>query len=170
MIYALISIPTSLGSFGAAFSPEGLGYLSYPSQPPQQAARWLARWHPQATISTTHPLAESLTDQLQHYLDGRLQQFDLPLDLQGTTFQRHVWQALLQIPYGHTMSYQQLAIHLGRPRAARAVGAANAVNPIPIIVPCHRLIGSHGQLTGYGGGLSLKQTLLSLEQAKRPML
>jgi methylated-DNA-[protein]-cysteine S-methyltransferase len=102
--------------------------------------------------------------QLGEYFDGRRQVFDLPLDLDGTSFQRVVWEALLGIGYGETISYGQLADQIGRPTAARAVGLANGRNPVSIIVPCHRVVGSDGSLTGYGGGLATKRRLLDLEQ------
>jgi len=89
--------------------------------------------------------------------------FELPLDLRGTEFQRAVWQALLEIPYGETRSYAEIARQVGQPNAVRAVGAANGANPIPIVVPCHRVIGRDGSLTGYGGGLDKKVFLLQLE-------
>jgi methylated-DNA-[protein]-cysteine S-methyltransferase len=103
--------------------------------------------------------------QLQAYFAGKLRTFDLPLDMQGTPFQKHVWNELEKIPYGETRSYLQIALAVGTPKTVRAVGAANGSNPIPIIVPCHRVIGSTGKLTGYGGGLPLKQRLLELEGA-----
>ena len=103
--------------------------------------------------------------QLKAYFAGRLERFDVPLDPQGTPFQREVWRGLRRIPYGRTRSYADMARRLGRPRAFRAVGAANGQNPISIIIPCHRLIGSSGHLTDYGGGLSVKRALLSLEGA-----
>jgi methylated-DNA-[protein]-cysteine S-methyltransferase len=102
--------------------------------------------------------------QLEAYFAGRLTSFDLPLDPAGTEFQRLVWAALREIPYGQTVTYGQLAAALGRPAASRAVGLANGRNPISIIVPCHRVIGSDGSLTGYGGGLDRKRLLLDLEQ------
>jgi len=98
--------------------------------------------------------------QLSEYFTGRRREFDLPLALDGTDFQRATWHALRSIPFGRTMSYGELARRLGRPRAVRAVGAANGANPIPIIVPCHRVIGADGTLTGYGGGLAIKRRLL----------
>lgn len=112
-----------------------------------------------------HPstLTEQAADQLQSYFNGQLVQFDLPLAPQGSAFQQSVWQALCSIPYGETTSYGQLAAHIDRPKAARAVGAANGANPIAIIIPCHRVNGSQGQLTGYAGGLPRKQFLLQLE-------
>ncbi|RKT52397.1 methylated-DNA-[protein]-cysteine S-methyltransferase [Saccharothrix australiensis] len=101
--------------------------------------------------------------QLEEYFAGRLTEFDVPLDLRGTPFQRTVWAALLSVPYGQTVSYGELAAALGRPTAARAVGMANGRNPISIIVPCHRVVGSTGDLTGYGGGLARKRQLLEFE-------
>ncbi len=101
--------------------------------------------------------------QLTEYFAGERRAFDLPLKLDGTEFQMSVLQALQQIPYGETTSYAEIAERIGRPRAVRAVGAANGRNPIPIIVPCHRVIGSHGELTGFGGGLDTKEALLRLE-------
>jgi methylated-DNA-[protein]-cysteine S-methyltransferase len=103
--------------------------------------------------------------QLRAYFAGELRKFDLPLDMQGTAFQKRVWEELLHIPYGETRSYMQVAKALGAPHAVRAVGAANGANPVPIVVPCHRVIGSSGKLTGYGGGLELKKRLLELEGA-----
>ncbi|HEU5417592.1 MAG TPA: methylated-DNA--[protein]-cysteine S-methyltransferase [Streptosporangiaceae bacterium] len=102
--------------------------------------------------------------QLEAYFAGQLTRFDLPLSPGGTEFQRQVWAALRQIPYGGTVTYGQLAAQLGRPAASRAVGLANGRNPISIVVPCHRVIGSDGSLTGYGGGLDRKRFLLDLEQ------
>lgn len=106
------------------------------------------------------------TEQLSEYFAGTRKYFDIPLDLEGTQFQIEVWQSLTGIRYGETNTYVQQAKKIGRPRAARAVGGANAVNPIPIVLPCHRIVGANGSLTGYGGGTSLlyiKQYLLNLE-------
>jgi len=101
--------------------------------------------------------------QLRAYFAGELRDFDLPLDLQGTDFQKRVWQELRNIPYGETRSYSRVASAIGAPKSVRAVGAANGRNPIPIVVPCHRVIGAGGSLVGYGGGLPLKKLLLDLE-------
>ncbi|MGK3201995.1 methylated-DNA--[protein]-cysteine S-methyltransferase [Amycolatopsis sp. MEPSY49] len=106
--------------------------------------------------------------QLKEYFAGRRREFDLPLAFHGTPFQRSVWAALLDIPYGETASYGELAQLLGKPAAARAVGLANGKNPISIIVPCHRVIGSTGSLTGYGGGLERKRYLLDFERRPSP--
>jgi methylated-DNA-[protein]-cysteine S-methyltransferase len=103
-------------------------------------------------------------DQLNAYFAGELIDFDVELDLRGTEFQQRVWKALLTIPYGETRPYGEIAEQIGAPGAARAVGLANGHNPIAIIVPCHRVIGANGHLTGYGGGLSRKQALLELER------
>jgi methylated-DNA-[protein]-cysteine S-methyltransferase len=101
--------------------------------------------------------------QLQAYFAGERKNFDLALILEGTDFQKRVWNALRKISYGETISYKQLAEMIGSPKAVRAVGAANGANPIPIIIPCHRVIGNDGSLTGFGGGLTLKKQLLELE-------
>lgn len=105
-------------------------------------------------------------DQLVAYFAGELTSFELELDLRGTEFQRRVWQALLTIPYGETRSYGEIAEQIGAPGSARAVGLANGHNPIAIVVPCHRVIGSNGSLTGFGGGLGRKRTLLELENQR----
>ena len=105
-------------------------------------------------------------DQLGAYFAGELTDFDIELDLRGTNFQQRVWKALLTIPYGETRSYGEIAEQIGVPGAARAVGLANGHNPIAIVVPCHRVIGASGSLTGYGGGLDRKRTLLELEKKR----
>jgi methylated-DNA-[protein]-cysteine S-methyltransferase len=109
------------------------------------------------------PFAEAAR-QLREYFDGERTEFDLPLALDGTAFQQRVWAALRAIPYGQTVSYGQLADQLGQPSASRAVGLANGKNPVGIIVPCHRVVGADGSLTGYGGGIERKRYLLAHEQ------
>lgn len=111
------------------------------------------------------PLLREARAQLAAYFDGRLRQFDLPLAPEGTAFRQRVWQALQEIPYGTTATYGQIAARIGSPKASRAVGQANHDNPIPIIIPCHRVIGASGALTGYAGGLEIKRALLRLEGA-----
>jgi methylated-DNA-[protein]-cysteine S-methyltransferase len=108
--------------------------------------------------------------QLKAYFVGKLTEFELPLVLEGTEFQLRVWHNLQKIPYGETVSYGQLAKRIGSPDAARAVGLANGLNPIPIIIPCHRVIGSNGDLTGFGGGLPTKKKLLALESRQLSFL
>jgi methylated-DNA-[protein]-cysteine S-methyltransferase len=105
-----------------------------------------------------------VTAQLTEYFEGRRRLFELPLAPEGTPFQLRVWNALLEIPYGETTSYGELAARIGDRSASRAVGLANGSNPLPIVIPCHRVIGSNGKLTGYGGGLAVKQQLLVLER------
>lgn len=113
------------------------------------------------------PLLQKASAQLSEYFDGRRKMFDLPLSLHGTPFQKACWNALCAIPYGQTRSYAQQAAAVGNPRACRAVGMANHANPVMILIPCHRVIGSNGQLTGYAGGLAFKRFLLDLEAAHR---
>ncbi|MCL2050665.1 MAG: methylated-DNA--[protein]-cysteine S-methyltransferase [Lachnospiraceae bacterium] len=110
-----------------------------------------------------NPLIEKALSQLEDYFAGRLKEFDLPLEAIGTEFQKRVWQNLLKIPYGETKSYREIAEMSNSPKGFRAVGMANNRNPIAIIIPCHRVIGADGSLTGFGGGLSLKEFLLRLE-------
>jgi methylated-DNA-[protein]-cysteine S-methyltransferase len=108
--------------------------------------------------------------QLRAYFAGELERFDLLLAPHGTTFQQKCWSELCHIPYGETISYGELARRIGNPNASRAVGLANGSNPIPIIIPCHRVIGSNGKLTGYGGGLPIKEKLLALEKRQMRLL
>ena len=109
-------------------------------------------------------------EQLQSYFAGDRKNFEIPLDLNGTEFQKKVWSALRSIPYGETISYKELAERVGSPKAVRAVGAANGANPVPIIIPCHRVIANDGSLTGFGGGLVLKKKLLQLENRQLTLL
>ncbi len=111
-----------------------------------------------------HPQLAEAARQLRAYFAGELREFRLALDLRGSDFQKRVWRELSAIPYGETRSYGEIAAAIGAPRAVRAVGAANGANPVPIVVPCHRVIGAGGKLTGYGGGLPLKRRLLELER------
>jgi methylated-DNA-[protein]-cysteine S-methyltransferase len=115
------------------------------------------------------PLKETI-GQLRAYFAGELENFDLPLVPHGTPFQLKVWEQLCEIPYGETISYGDLAGRIGNPKASRAVGLANGSNPIPIVIPCHRVIGSNGKLTGYGGGLPIKEKLLALERRQLRLL
>ncbi|MBV2147021.1 methylated-DNA--[protein]-cysteine S-methyltransferase [Sphingobium sp. AS12] len=113
---------------------------------------------------TDHPILRQTADQLADYFAGTRQQFDLPLDFRGTAFQQRVWAALLAIPFGETRSYGAIASAIGKPTASRAVGAANGRNPISIIAPCHRVVGSNGALTGFAGGLAAKTWLIEHER------
>ena len=154
------TMPSSIGELLLAGDPTGLRHIQFKSRdftPPD--------W--QAVAALPYPVAE----QLDAYFAGHLRSFDLPLHPQGTAFQRKVWAALAEIPYGETISYLELARRIGNPSSVRAVGLANGRNPLPIVVPCHRVIGSNGALVGYAGGLPIKRALLALEGAlASPML
>jgi methylated-DNA-[protein]-cysteine S-methyltransferase len=115
-------------------------------------------------IEQDDEILEKTRKQVDEYLNGNRKEFGMPLLMVGTEFQRRVWKALMKVPYGATATYGQIAEDIGSPKAVRAVGNANSANPISIIVPCHRIIGSDGELVGYGGGLSVKKRLLKLEQ------
>lgn len=121
---------------------------------------------PYDSIIEETALIKEASGQIDEYLEGRRKYFDLPLFINGTPFQRMVWEALITIPYGETRSYKDIAVQIGKSKACRAVGMANNRNPIAIIIPCHRVIGSKGELVGYGGGLDIKKRLLSLEGKK----
>jgi methylated-DNA-[protein]-cysteine S-methyltransferase len=120
---------------------------------------------PEMRMEETETLKKA-AGQLMEYLQGKRTVFDMPLAPEGTAFQKQVWEALLKIPYGETSTYGKLAREICKPGAARAVGMANNRNPIPVIIPCHRVIGADGSLTGYGGGLPMKEKLLALEKGK----
>lgn len=128
------------------------------------AVTLLARTDEPAGDEGRTPLTDQVFDQIMEYLEGRRREFDFPYLLRGTQFQRKVWQALCDIPYGETRTYGEISAAVGSPGAARAVGMANHRNPILIAVPCHRVIGADGSLTGYGGGLDMKKALLQLEK------
>jgi methylated-DNA-[protein]-cysteine S-methyltransferase len=113
-----------------------------------------------------HPVLRQAARELREYFAGERREFSVPLDFTGTAFQNKVWRALRSIPFGETRSYGELAAEIGAPKASRAVGAANGRNPIPIILPCHRVIGSSGSLTGFGGGLPMKKQLLAHERTR----
>ena len=121
-------------------------------------------YRPQGASVRETPLIRKAFGQLREYFAGRRTDFDLPVALQGTEFQTGVWKALTEIPYGQTRTYGQIAAQVGRPKASRAVGMANHRNPVSILVPCHRVVGAGGKLTGYAGGLDAKQSLLALEK------
>lgn len=155
---------TPLGDMLAVFSESGLCLLEFTGQKGlDRELRQVAAARGGPARSGTSALTVRLGRQLQEYFSGERQVFDVPMDLVGTAFQQSVWRALLEIPYGATWSYAQEAAHIDRPTAVRAVANANGHNKISIVVPCHRVIGSNGQLTGYGGGLSRKEWLLDME-------
>ncbi|TWI56137.1 methylated-DNA--[protein]-cysteine S-methyltransferase [Halalkalibacter nanhaiisediminis] len=124
---------------------------------------WLKKHGRKGELTHCMETIRPIREQLEDYFSGKRATFDLPLDLCGTIFQKKVWNALKNIGYGKTKSYKEIAQEIGAPKAVRAVGGANNKNPIPIIIPCHRVIGSNGNMVGYGGGLDKKEILLSLE-------
>ena len=151
-----------LGKMLLVADERGLRSINFPAS--RRAEQVKAEW------CEDSPSFTEATRQLHAYFAGELTEFHLPLALEGTEFQLRVWESLLGIPYGETVSYGQLATRLGNPKASRAVGLANGSNPIPIIVPCHRVIGSNGSLVGYGGGLENKKALLALESRQRSLI
>jgi AraC family transcriptional regulator of adaptative response/methylated-DNA-[protein]-cysteine methyltransferase len=162
----LTRLETPLGPMFAAASDAGLCLLEFTDRRMLETQFERLKKLMKAEIVTgLYPLFAEVDRQLQEYFAGQRHNFELPLDLRGTEFQRRVWQALTEIPYGETRSYQQQAESLGNTQAVRAVARANGENRIAIIVPCHRVIGKDGHLTGYGGGLWRKQKLLELEGA-----
>jgi O-6-methylguanine DNA methyltransferase len=156
-------VETPAGVFGAVLTSRGLSRLIFPGEAFEQCDAWVARWEPAAGRSCDRAALLQLGEQLSEYFEGTLRQFTVPLDLRGTPFQQRVWSALRDVGYGELRTYGQVASGMGSPQAVRAVGAANGANPVPIIVPCHRIIGSSGRLIGYGGGLDMKRRLLELE-------
>jgi methylated-DNA-[protein]-cysteine S-methyltransferase len=156
--YAYFDSP--VGRLLLAGDPRGLTLVRFPGE--QGAVRPSADWR-----RDDRALSYAVV-QLEEYFAGERRQFSLPLQPEGTPFQKVVWSALRTIPYGATLSYGELARRIGRPSASRAVGAANGANPLPIIVPCHRVIGADRSLTGFGGGLKTKRFLLALEAGVAP--
>ena len=152
-------IETPIGPLLVAADEAGLRRISFPEKgrARQPEAGWVRDGAPFRVLAR----------QLAEYFAGKRTDFDLPLSATGTEFQESVWRALQDIPYGETVSYGTIATRVGRPTAVRAVGAANGANPIAIVIPCHRVIGADGSLTGYGGGEARKKWLLALERARR---
>ncbi len=161
MTYFATTIPSPVGALKLVASDKGLAAILWENDEPKRV-----RLAP-LTVRPTHPILLQAERELNEYFAGERTSFTLPLDAAGTDFQKKVWSALLTIPYGETRSYGELARQVGNPKASRAVGAANGKNPLSIVVPCHRAIGSNGALTGFAGGLETKQRLLSLEAAGR---
>jgi O-6-methylguanine DNA methyltransferase len=156
-----------LGRIYLAASDRGLCSLSLPAHPIESFfGKILATFQPNYFTQNPDPF-QDLYRQLNDYLSGQRHRFEVSLDLKGTPFQLQTWEALLAIPYGETCSYGEIARAIGRPKAVRAVGQANHNNPVPIVVPCYRVIGSRGDLVGYGSGLPLKEKLLALERQSK---
>ncbi|MCZ7568086.1 MAG: methylated-DNA--[protein]-cysteine S-methyltransferase [Ardenticatenaceae bacterium] len=164
--YTVVSLPVPFDEFMVAATAEGLCWSAFVDQGGLPALRAWATRHCRgvAVQRGLTPLLARARDALQRFFSGRPEPFTVPLDLRGTAFQRAVWWAVLAVPFGRTATYAQIAAQIGRPRAVRAVGAANGANPLTIFVPCHRLVGRNGDLCGYGGGLPRKSALLTLER------
>jgi methylated-DNA-[protein]-cysteine S-methyltransferase len=151
-----------IGKLLLVTSKRGLSQICFEGQAHQTA--------PRADSDDLPAVLRDSVRQLRAYFAGELETFELALAPEGTPFQQKVWGELIKIPYGETISYGELARRIGNPNASRAVGLANGSNPIPIIIPCHRVIGSNGKLTGYGGGLPIKEKLLALEKRQLRLL
>ncbi len=157
-------LESPIGMLRIASTERGLAWVGLPHGGGRGLGGWIRRHAPDARRVPGSLRSSEAAPQLVEYLEGRRLRFDLALDLRGTPFQRAVWRALLAIPYGETASYADVARALGRPEATRAVGAANGANPVPLVVPCHRVIAASGELGGYGAGLELKARLLAMER------
>ncbi len=153
-------LDTPIGQLTLVASEAGLNMILFESEDPPEI---------DAAIDESDPILSSAARQLSEYFAGERREFDLPLDLEGTEFQKDAWLALADVPYGETTSYGEQAQAIGRPGAFRAVGAANGRNPVPIVLPCHRIVGADGSLTGFAGGLDVKARLLALEQSQQSL-
>ena len=163
IVYAWMDSP--FGPVWIATTEVGICAVRLGAGQPDDFFAWLSkRIDPEPPREDPKALAPALT-QLREYFSRTRRQFDLPLDARGTPFHQAVWAKVARIPYGTTTTYGEIARRIGRPRAARAVGGANGANPLPIIIPCHRVIGARGSLVGYGAGLAVKAALLQLEDA-----
>jgi len=157
--YVFKKMTSPVGTLTLVASDKGLAAILWPKDDPKRVRL------PELTRADDHPVLRKAEKELGEYFAGRRRHFTVALDFAGTDFQKKVWKALLDIPFGETRSYGQIARKLGKPSAMRAVGAANGRNPISIIAPCHRVIGANGALTGFAGGLKAKEALLALEAA-----
>jgi methylated-DNA-[protein]-cysteine S-methyltransferase len=161
---------TPIGPLTLFASADGLVTIALPNEAPASAILRLERRLGPIALAGECPLLREARAQLAAYFDGALRAFDLPLAPHGSPFQRAVWAAVATIAYGATVAYRDIARAIDRPAAVRAVGLANGANPLPIVIPCHRVIGANGALTGYGGGLTVKRALLALERGQPALL
>ena len=155
-----------IGQFRIASTEAGLAYVELPHSSGRGMRDWMERYVPERRCVDEIGPNRAAIEQILEYLASERTHFDVPLDLRGTPFQRAVWDALLEIPYGESRSYAEVARAVGRPKAQRAVGSANNANPVSLIVPCHRVIAADGSLGGYGGGKELKARLLAMELSR----
>lgn len=147
-----------------AATPKGLCFVGSQNRPFEELSTWVKKYFPEGLIIEEKEKLQLYAAELIEYLEGERKRFTIPFDYNGTEFQYAVWNALCEIPYGQTKSYSDIARHINKPAAVRAVGAAIGKNPVLITVPCHRIIGKNGSLTGYRGGLEMKTQLLDLER------
>jgi len=160
----MADVESPIGSLRFACSEQGLAYIQLPHQSGRGFDGWRAQRAPSAKIKPGFEPNQRYIAQVIEFLEGKRRDFDFPLDLRGTDFQIAVYAEVARIPFGEVRSYAEVALAVGRPTATRAVGAANGANPIPLVVPCHRVIAKSGHLQGYGGGLDLKARLLAMER------
>jgi len=157
---------TPVGRMRAVSSSRGLVYVELPNASGRGLGGWLSRHAPGAKVLDGYSPNRAAISQVQDYLEGKRDHFDLSVDMRGTSFQVAVFQEVEKIPYGETVTYSDIASRMQRPKAVRAVGAANGANPLPLVIPCHRVVGASGRLQGYAGGLDLKARLLALESGR----
>ncbi len=162
----LARLNSPIGQFRVASTEAGLAYVELPHSSGRGMRDWMERYVPERRCVDEIGPNRAAIEQILEYLASERTDFDVPLDLRGTPFQRTVWNALLEIPYGESRSYADVARAVGRPKAQRAVGSANSANPVSLIVPCHRVIAADGSLGGYGGGQELKARLLAMERSR----
>jgi O-6-methylguanine DNA methyltransferase len=166
VVYRYLDSP--LGSLIIGTTPKGLCFLEFADRHSlTDIHSRYSKWYKMGCVEGSHAILNTLEKELKSYFEGTLQTFSIPLDLRGTPFEIEVWNELLNIVYGETRSYIDIARAIGNPSASRAVGRANGNNPVAIVVPCHRVIASNGKLHGYGGGLWRKEKLLALESRKK---
>lgn len=160
------SLPSAIGTIHVASTSAGVCAISVPAKTQKDLLSWIEQHVEDAVVEESQSKNRQILDELERYFDRRVVRFRSTLDLRGTAFQRRVWSELRKIPYGTVIPYKELARRVGRSKGYRAVGRANAANPLPIVIPCHRVVGSDGNVVGYGAGIPTKEFLLRLEGAK----
>lgn len=157
------TLHSALGKLYVVASDEGIVYIGTPDAPFEEVEDWAKKQFTTYTFEENKRKVARYIDQLEAYFKGELREFDVPIHVKGTPFQQAVWDALKELPYGTTTSYSAIAERIGNPKAVRAVGAAIGANPILAIIPCHRVIGKNGKMTGFRSGIPMKEFLLQLE-------
>lgn len=164
-ILSVADIETSIGRLRLSATAKGLAHVALPHASGRGLAGWIASHCPGATLSEDPGPTQGAAKQILEYLDGGREVFEIPLDLRGTEFQLAAFEQIIAVRYGESRSYGELAEAMGKPKSMRAVGAAAGANPIPLVVPCHRIVGSGKHLTGYSGGVELQARLLAMERS-----